>query len=415
MNAPPIFSEPKPLPIRPRPAWFRPKTFLVGLAGGFAALSALGWWLGRQNAHPGFTRFVPSISPETFYYPTVAEMSAIVRAQYRPGQILVLVGGNSILYGSGQPADQLWSRRLQELLGPRFCVVNLAFRGGSPSDGAMVVAEALRREFPRQILVANTGTVQGISPIGSEPFRFLFWEAYYKGELENYAPRNAVVRDFFGARAGLSAVQFDTAGRVWLDRGLHFRDLWNWVGMRWIFTIPDPYYPTWREQFQPRERFEDTEGDFDATPFAERFPANTLTLETQITRGFTETHYERTPAGGWMMRPAKQAEIESNLRATMPEPLRRRTLIIVSRNSPFYVQQLTPDEQRRDAQSYDDTIALYRSTGYAAMTYPADINENDYGDRAHLTVSGGRKLADAVAEEVRAMAANLGYEPPGQP
>lgn len=409
MNGQPAFSEPKPLPVRAQPVWFRPPSFLAGLVCGLAALSALGFWLGQRNSHPGFTRLIPAVSPETFYYPTVAELSSIVRARCRPDQILVIIGGNSILYGSGQPTDQLWSRRLQELLGARFCVVNLAFRGGSASDGASVVAEALRQEFPRQILVANTGTVQGTSPIGSGPFRFLFWEAYYKGELEDYAPRNVYVKMELDAHDGRDSAWLDTAGRVWLDRELHFRDLWNWIAMRWCFTIPDAYYPTWREQFQPRMRFQDEEGNFDDTPFVDRFPADTLALETQITRGFTETHYERTADGGWMMRPAKRAEIDAVIRATMPEPLRRRTLIIVSKNSPFYVGHLTPEEQRRDAQSFDDTIALYRAAGYSAMTYPDDLTQDDYGDRAHLTVSGGRKLADAVAVQVRAIAGEQGY------
>ena len=415
MNDPTSISHPKPLPVRERPVWFRPKTFLVGLACGLTVLSCLGSWLGRRNWHPGFTRLVPAISPETFYYPTVAEMCAIVQARCRPNQVLVIIGGNSILYGSGQPADMLWSRRLQELLGDRYCVVNLAFRGGSASDGASIVAEVLRREFPRRIYVANTGTVQGTSPIGSGPFRFLFWEAYYKGELEDYAPRNVYVGFELGANDGHGSAWLDTAGRVWLDRALHFRDLWNWVAMQWCFTIPDKYYPTWREQFQPRKRFTDDEGSFDDIPFSRRFPADSLALETRITRGFTETHYERNAGGGWELRPAKQKEIDAVIRASMPEPLRRHTLIIVSKNSPFYADRLSADEQQRDAQSYRDTIALYRAAGYHAMTYPDDFTQYDYGDRAHLTVSGGRKLADVVAGEVRAIAAEQDYLSPVHP
>jgi len=67
----------------------------------------LGAWEGTRDHYPRFTRFIPAISPEVSYYPTVAEMCAIVRARHRPGQVLVIVGGNSIFYGSGQPADQM--------------------------------------------------------------------------------------------------------------------------------------------------------------------------------------------------------------------------------------------------------------------------------------------------------------------
>ncbi len=407
--------QPKPLPIRARPMWFRAKTFLAGFVGGMAVLSALGYWMGRHNWHPGYTRLIPAISPETFYYPTVAEMSAIVRARCRPGQVLVIIGGNSILYGSGQPYAELWSRHLQHLLGDRFCVVNLAFRGGGATDGAAVVAEVLRKEFPHQILVANIGTVQPVSPIGTAPFRFMFWEAYYKGELEDYGPRNTFVKQYFDARKDRLADWFETAGRVWLDRALHFRDFWNWVAMRWFFTIPDKYYPSFRGQFQARCKFKDDEINFEDIPFDQRFPPNTIALETEITKGFTQSHYERAADGGWKMRPDMRRQIKSFIDAAMPAPLRRRTLIIVSKNSPLYVEHLSPADRQRDAQSYGDTIALYRASDYHAMTYPDDITKDDYGDRAHLTLTGGRKLADAVAPHIRAIAEELGYLPPVHP
>src|SRR5271157_686214 len=140
---------PTPLP------WMRAEWFLLGLLLGFGALSWLGWRAGRTDYHPGYARIHPAISPEMNYYPTLNEMTAIVRQRCRRDQVLVIVGGNSILEGVWQPVGDLWSARLQELLGDRYCVVNFAFRGGSPTDGGAVVAEALREEFPRQILIVN--------------------------------------------------------------------------------------------------------------------------------------------------------------------------------------------------------------------------------------------------------------------
>jgi len=245
MSAP--AEHPSLLTPRETPGWFRPGSFVLGLAGALITLSLLGWWLGRRDQYPHFTRFFPAISPEVSYYPTVAEMGAIVRARCRPDQVLVIVGGNSIFYGSGQPPELMWTRRLQELLGDRYCVVNLAFRGATASDGAAVVAEVLRREFPHQIYVANVGTLQAINPLGSIPYRFIFWEAYYKGELVTYAPRDNVVHAYFWDDLTHRSEWLDAAGRVWLDRALHFRDFWNWVAMDWIFTVPTSYYPTLAE------------------------------------------------------------------------------------------------------------------------------------------------------------------------
>ncbi|MFA5058090.1 MAG: hypothetical protein WC485_08255, partial [Opitutaceae bacterium] len=375
-------------------------------------LSFSGWWLGRYDRYPHFTRFFPAISPEVSYYPTVAEMCAIVRARCRPGQVLVIVGGNSIFYGSGQPAELLWTRRLQELLGDRYCVVNLAFRGASASDGAAVVAEVLRREFPRQIYVANVGTLQAINPMGSIPYRFIFWEAYYKGELAPYAPRDQIVHAYFWDDRRHRSEWLDTAGRVWLDRALHFRDFWNAVARDWFFTVPTAYYPTLAEGLRARASFSDREGNFDDTPFPLRFRADTLKLEMNITRGFTGPHYERTTDGQWKMRGPENKEFNWFIRVAMPEALRRRTLIVVSKNSPFYVDRLSADERARDEQSYGDSLAIWRAAGYHATTYTDNFTASDYGDRAHLTVSGGRKLAALVADNIRPMAVELGYLSP---
>jgi len=392
------------------PRWFQPRTFLAGFAGALVLLSVAGAWLGRQDRHPGFTRFHPFISPEAQYYPTIAEMCAIVRTHCRPNQVLVIVGGNSIFYGVGQPADKMWTRRLQELLGDRYCVVNLAFRGASAADGAAVVAEVLRDEFPRQIYVANVGPMQGIDPVGSDPYRFIFWEAYYKGLLMDYAPRTRYIAQHFRNDARDRRAHPEIIGRVWLDRLLHFRDLWNYVTMEWICTIPSAYQPALPQVHWPRQRFADTEPDFVDIPWASRFRRDLASTELGIVRGFTESYYHRDGEGPWQLAEWKRKDVDTYIRLAMPEALRRRTLIIVSKNSPYYVDQLAPGERERDDQGYRDTLEIWRGAGYHAATYPNDFAAADYGDRTHLTVTGGRKLAGMVADDVRAIAAECGYQ-----
>ena len=110
-------------------------------------------------------------------------MSAIVRSKCRPDQVLVIVGGNSILFGVWQRDVDVWSKRLQELLGDRYCVINFALRGGTPTDGGAVVAEALRKEFPRQILIVNEAAVTGVEPFGREAYRYLVWQGYFGGKF----------------------------------------------------------------------------------------------------------------------------------------------------------------------------------------------------------------------------------------
>jgi hypothetical protein len=288
-------------------------------------------------------------------------------------------------------------------------VVNLAFRGAAAADGGALVAEVLHQEYPRQIYVTNVGVMQAADPAGSDPYRFAFWEAYYKGLLMNYAPRNQALRVHYQGSPGDRQTRVEIIGRVWLDRVLHFRDLWNWIGMRWVFTVPIVYYPTWTERLQPRQNYTDQEGNFDDTPFSQRFSDRGLDIELRIVRGSTEGYYQPAVDGGWVLNAVLRQRFVDLNRAIMPEPLRRRTLIVVSKNSPYYVDKLTAPEQARDDQAYRDSVEIWRDSGYHAITYASDITAEDYGDRAHLTVSGGRKLAALVAENVRAIAAEQGY------
>ena len=401
-----------PLPVRLAPRWFRPRSFLFGLGAGLAALSALGWRVSHLDYHPHFVRFCPEISPEGSYYPTIAEMSAIVRARCRPGQVLIIVGGNSIFQGVGQPAAELWSRRVQELLGTQYCVVNLAFRGAYASDGGAVVAEVLRNEFPRQIYVANVGSMNCMDPTGSDPYRFLFWEAYFKGLLVPFAPRTDYIQRRFYRRWTSLAPMVDVAGKAWLDRGLHFEDLWNYVAVDWCNTVPSIFHPDLPAAFAPRGRFADDERDARDIPFEERYQPAEFALEMQIVRGGTEPYYRRGPDGRWVLSAQTQDYFDYMDRAAMPEQLRERTLIVVSQNSPYYVDRLTPAERMREEVGYGDSVTSWRDAGYEAMTYPAGLSVDDYADRTHLTVTGGEKLAASVVAEVRRMAGRLGYLEP---
>src|SRR5471032_41897 len=186
--------------------WLSAYWFLGGLALGLIALSLVGRRVARTDYHPGFIRFFPPTSPETNYFPTLNELTAIVRGRCRPDQILVIVGGNSILQGVWQPAEEVWSKHLQDLLGDHYCVLNFAFRGAGPANGGAVVAEVLRNAYPRQIYIANEAVQTAVESIGFDPYRYLTWEAYYRGLLIDYPPRNAIIADYRTTKEGRRAL-----------------------------------------------------------------------------------------------------------------------------------------------------------------------------------------------------------------
>jgi hypothetical protein len=387
--------------------FFRPRVFLVALALGLLGCALLGRWVSSRDYHRTFTRFHVRISPEAHYYPTIEEMRSIVRARCRPDQILVIVGGNSIFHGVGQPVGKLWTEELQRLLGPRYVVINFALRGALCTDGGAYVAESLRDEFPRQIYVANTSPFSPPVPYGIEPYRYLFWQARTRGLLEDFAPRERELAAFL-ERDFTWGGRFELLGSQWLDRALRFRDLWNWVGYHHLFTIQNPHTPARPQATWPRRNFKDEEGDLELVPLRERFSAAAREAEMVIVRGFSATHAVRTPSG-WAIRPKSRREFVSAAEAAFPDDLKARTLIMLSRNSPVYLNQLTAEEREREEFVYREGIAAWRALGYQARDYGADFAPADFGDRTHLTASGGRKLARLVAEEVERMVGALGY------
>ena len=398
-----------PLDPCPRPPWLRPSGYVAGLAIGLAWLSWMGWRASVTDYHPGFARFYPAISPETNYYPTLNEMTAIVRARCRHDQVLVIVGGNSILEGVWQPVADLWSRHLQDILGDRYCVINFAFRGGSPSDGGSVVAEVLRNEYPRQILIADESPLNGVEPIAHEPYRYIFWQAYFRGLLIETPARTRVIKEY-QLDKGQRRIFRERAISNWFDIALHYNDLWNRICFERFCTVPSylgDYVPA---MLKPRRLFADDEPDaFAPQALAAKYPASVLDAEMRIVRNVSANFYRKTEAGDWMLARAKFDEMEVNYKEVFPGALKARTLILVSRGSPYYRRRLTPDEQARDDQCFRDAVRIWRDAGVESTDYGRDFTDDDYGDRTHLSKTGGAKLAELVAPEVRAMAAKLSY------
>ncbi len=387
---------------------FHPKTLLVGVVLGLVSLSWIARYTADHNYHPGSVRFHPMIAPDSLYQPTIAEMQAFVRVRCRSDQVLVIVGGNSIFLGVGQPVEKLWTKYLQKILGDQYAVVNLAFRGSSPTDAGAIVAETLRTEYPRQIYLANATPFSLASPIGDTPYRFMMLDAFYKGWLINFPARNVAMNEYLthskihpeAAELKLSAI---------LDRALRFREFWNWWSATQFFTFPAPLAESFDRAYQPRDYFGDQEPDFETMPFSDRFSPRFAEAEMSITRNSTSGYYHKNTSGVWQLNEGATTSFRNQTRQAFPDEVKPRTLIILSRNSPYYTARLTDSERGRDEMGFKDTLALLKMECYEAMEYGSDFTEVDFGDRTHLTATGGRKLADRVAPQIRQIAIKLGY------
>jgi len=391
-----------------QPRVFEPWTLILGFAVGLICLAWLGRSAARHDWHKQFTRFHPMIAPDSMYEPSVDEMCAVVRARCRTDQILVIVGGNSILFGVGQPADRQWTRHLQTLLGPHYAVINLAFRGSSANEGGAVVAEALRNEFPHQIYIANAAVLQALSPIGGNDYRFMLLDAYYKGMLLAYPPRDAALRELWKQSGDRPAVREEILNARF-DAYLYFHDFWNRWSYTRFFTFPTALAPESPQSYWPRRRFPDAENDYLQTPIEIRFSGEYTKADLLITRKATEPFYTWGADGKWEPVPSAHAAFNDYIRQGFPQAVRARTLILIGRNSSFYTRQLDSKIIERDDLAYKDCVDAWIAAGYESLQYGKDFRPEDYGDRSHLTSLGGAKLALIVAPKVKTMARKLGY------
>ena len=368
---------------------------LFGIVAGFALAVREGLRAERYGAPaPGFKRIHQPLSPEASFYPPLSMLENLALGRWRPGQTIVVIGGNSVLHGVGQSAAELWSLRLQELLGEDYLVLNLAFRGAHPAEGGAIVAESLLRRGLPVIYVANSALGPAARPYEGA-YQYLFWDARARGSLLPNEARTAEL-DLRLAhapdRARLAAQDFSAR----LNRSLHYSALWHHVGQRYFSTI---WTEVTRAHFWwPRDRFPDAEPD--APPLAQRY-SGPLDVEMENTRGASASFAESDGRGGWRLTPGPLHQAEIDLAEIFPPALRPRVLMLLSPASPYYRDRLTPAERARDHFAFAAYEEVWRRHGIACVTAGADFTAEDYLDRIHLSPAGGRKLAALAASEIR--------------
>jgi hypothetical protein len=372
---------------------------LFGVLAGFLVAVIAGHQAAGFSKPSKFQRFHQQISPDAAFYPPFSMLENLALARWQPGQTVVLIGGNSVFNGVGQPLSELWSVRLQELLGPRFAVVNLSFRGAYASEGAALTAESLLRRGVPVIYVTNAGPGPMARPYEST-YAYLFWDGLAQHQLLDNPARS---RELQLRERVLPPVIADDMkakqlnGR--LNARLRFQDLWHHVGYRQFFTVWS--YVTRENFLRPKDRWADFEPP--APPVGDRFQTLFAT-EMQITRGLGASLMETDGADGW--RPVEPILQQTGLDVDeiFAPQLKARMLVVLVRNCPYYLSRLTPAEQDRDRATYAAYETLWQSHGINCVVAGSDFAADDYFDRVHLIGSGGRKLAQVVAAALRPMA-----------
>jgi lysophospholipase L1-like esterase len=371
----------------------------LGVVVGFVTCSLIGRATAHKNIYSRFLRLHPYLEQETAYYPTASELVAVAHAQCPASsdKVLVVIGGNSVFNGSGQKHGELWSTVLQSDLGPHYHVVNFSAPGAGVVDNGGVIFEALATEYPRSIFVANAEP--GYFPAANRSaYAYLFWDAYYKGLLPKEA--EAVAQNM---RNSKSADEREFELGRWLNSYLYFNDLWTDVAYQYGSGI----WTSWLQgrSFSPRRSLRDW---YDKRPrvvpsaeeFAKLLPGHIEALRRR--RTVAPDCFQQNSDGSWVQTAASLHQDEEQIAALLPDPLKKRSLIVLTPYNPWFLAHLTEAERSRVTLSFHNSADLLEKAGFHVLsTLDRGFELTDFGDTVHLSPAGGQRIAHLVAEAIR--------------
>ena len=411
-------------PPTPRPSgergkgrrWLASPALLAGAVCAFVGCCLAGRLATAHNCFADFRRFHHAISPRSLFCPTASQVLALGRDRLARERIAVIVGGSSVLRGCGQRPGQVWSERLQQKLGERYRVLNLAMDGGQPAEFGGTAAEMLARDFPRLIFVTDiqlhTAVTLGPLPADVRPavvpfereYGYFFWDAYFKGLIPADAARAQALRAAARKRSSSWAEQMRG---LRLDGLVYSRDLWTALACTRVCTFWAPP-PAPSSFLLPRGKLQETDQSA-AVPSLEelcrRAPAQIAEMRLGMRAEIGASQLLHQHAGSGRLFPGGTPLL------VFPPDLDGRTLVLVRRLSPRFVDALKPVERSDYRAAFPLLVRELARFGIEAVAVEARCSAADFIDHCHLTESGGEKLAEEVAPAVRRLARRLGYVP----
>lgn len=391
----------------------KPRWFFAGVAVGFTLCAVLGRVVSRHNFYTNFVRFNPFINASGAYYPTIEQMRQIVLAQCPRDRILVIIGGDSIFHGCGQPDSELWTKSLQEKLGDRYRVFNFALPG-SPSPGpSILAAQSLTAIYPRMLFCCNI-MGDNLKVLNNDPaYRYLFWDAYYKKTVQMSPPQLAGACLTRGNDKATNEAILTARASCLLDSWFYFRDLWDFIGYRYLFTV-------WNivgsqrgiSMFRPRMN---CKYEYTVQTPAERL-GNWLSKEahySNFTRGqgaYFDRIVGKDPEGHWIEKDRNVWEaFGRTIQLAIPAELRERTLLVHIPINPWLTRRFLSAKTQESLLGVEELAAKRFEASGCTVARRDDMKQEDYWDNGHLVPQGGEKVAELAATWMREMSARLGY------
>lgn len=388
-------------------AIFRPAPFIAGALIGFVLCCYLGYLTTLKNQFGDIQRFGIFVGPQASFFPTIKQLLAVVQSRVKHNETLVIVGGSSILNGVGQSNEDLWTKRLQEQLGPKYVVVNLALRSCNSYEGAYFVAEAMLQRYKKVIFVTSALPSGNWHPMGNPPYAYLYWDAKFNNMLLNFPERDKAIADREKklpdkewtpeALAELKLSQF-------MNSHFHFFELWNTIGYKYFFTSYRSV--TDSASFLPRKKLPNNAEAY------EKFPVpNEEFAKTYFPSVCDNLLAWNEKAKQWTKDPIFWRVSEKTIEENVAPQLRPRTLALIIYQNPELRQKYMSEHlMQRDKVAYAVAQDMLKKYGIHSLVVAEDYEGKDFRDAMHLGASGGFKLAAETAVEVKKMAKELGYE-----
>jgi hypothetical protein len=276
-------------------------------------------------------------------------------------------------------------------LGSRFKVINLAQRAGRPNDFGNIGAELLLKEGKPIIYVADGMVSQFASPLESSFFKHLIFDAWRRGYLLPWPPRDKILSEAIWR--GPDALRGPALGSL-LNKYLNFNELWNFISYRFVNTSWNQLLAT--RSFEARRNFSDPE----LTP--EQYE--------KVKYSRDKEDFEITKQQIFAPNDARWALLMTQTETWTPVDLRSVTIAIINLASPRYLNRLTTSERQTFVNQASELANRLRLAGFHhPLVAATDFTEDDYVDRVHMSVNGGRKLATILAPVVTQVATELGY------
>jgi hypothetical protein len=377
--------------------WLAPRVFFLGIALSFAACCVSGRQIVKLWTFRDYQFLTEYLNPLSQYRPTALQLRTLARRQLPREKIAVIIGGNSVLQQSGGRRDHQWTQYLEQELGEEYRILNVAAPGAAPNQLGELAAEMLARDHPRVIHVCNCWPT-GFSgePDGTVQYRYSFLDAKARGLLLEAPERDQALAKLEPARREReNAVELEL--QAWANRFLSFNDLWHVVGYEAFFTIwtrPCASHPFWaRKHWVLQGR-----------------------LDGNLMQDWSKHRQALERAKPWT--PTDDGVLCDQVRQAIPEPLRPKTMVAISRSCPAYLRRFDA-EQPGFLVNYEgrlhDMVASFCRHGVYAVPIGTTMTDDDFRDSVHLTASGGQKMAKELAPAIRDLARHLGYIGGGEP